>query len=159
MEVHLLLGGNIGNRKAYLQFAKFHIRKRIGNILSESSIYETAAWGGIANKAFYNQVIIVDTPFSPIELLNQNLAIEKMAGRIRYKKWDNRTLDIDILFYENQIIEKKDLIIPHPAIQNRLFTLIPLCELNCAYIHPKLGKKIKDLLDICPDQNKVLKIN
>lgn len=151
MIVTLLLGGNLGNRLAYLKFAKFFIQRDIGNVLLESEIYETAAWGDKTNKCFLNQVIEVESSLSPQEILNELLRIELKAGRKRFEKWGARTLDLDILFIESLIINEENLIVPHPEIQNRKFTLVPLMEIKPNFIHPVLKEKVSKLLDICPD--------
>ena len=152
MIVTLLLGGNLGNRLAYLNFAKFFITRDIGEIIIESNIYESEACGDKTNKSFLNQVIEVKTKLSPQELLQELMIIEQKAGRKRKVKWGARTLDLDILFIENLIINEPNLIVPHPEIQNRNFTLKPLNEIKPNFIHPILNEKITILLDICPDK-------
>ncbi|MCB9256242.1 MAG: 2-amino-4-hydroxy-6-hydroxymethyldihydropteridine diphosphokinase [Chitinophagales bacterium] len=155
MQACLLLGGNVGNRKAYLDFARFFIQRDLATIVQESKIYETEAWGEISTKAFLNQVLLVRTQLNPQELLQACLAIELKAGRKRRVKWEDRSLDIDILFYENLILKDTNLSIPHPEIPNRRFTLVALNELIPDYVHPILQKKVSELLDICPDKLKV----
>ena len=122
MQFHILLGGNLGNRKENLNQAKKHIQKIIGSIVSESSIYETKAWGVEDQPNFLNQVILVETTLSPQTVLSENLQIEKVLGRVRHQKWHERTIDIDILYAEDLILNEDNLKIPHPFIQERKFT-------------------------------------
>jgi len=159
MRAILLLGSNLGNRLAYLNFAKYFIQRDLGVITTTSSLYESAAWGEKTNKSFYNQIVELETNLSPQELLNELLNIEEKAGRKRTIRWGARTLDIDILYIENQIINEANLIVPHPEIPNRKFTLLPLNEIAPNFIHPILLQKTSKLLDICPDQLTVKKIN
>jgi len=122
------------------------IIKDVGKIIECSSIYETAPWGVHEQPTFLNQVISIKTSYSPEELLDILLNIEVKMGRKRYRKWDSRLIDIDILFYENQIISTNRLILPHPEIENRRFTLAPLSEIAADEIHPLLNKTIEELL-------------
>ena len=149
----LLLGGNMGNRDAYLRFALFHIKKELGIVLKESKIYESEPWGDKANKAFLNQVIDIETLLPSKQLLASVLKIEQLAGRKRELKWGNRTLDIDILFMEDLILNERDITIPHPEIQNRRFTLIPLVEIKPNFVHPALKSNMKELLSNCTDSS------
>ena len=147
----LLLGGNLGDREENLRNAVFKIANRIGEVLEMSSIYETAAWGVEDQPDFLNQVLLVDTILSPEELLFTCLEIEKDLGRVRKEHWGERIIDIDILFIEDKIINTQRLTVPHPEVQNRRFTLEPLCELAGNFDHPVLGKSIKQLLKSCED--------
>jgi 2-amino-4-hydroxy-6-hydroxymethyldihydropteridine diphosphokinase len=151
MIVSILLGGNLGNRQAYLNFGKFLINRDLGSIIKESKIYETEAWGGKSDKAYLNQLVDIDFKGNPKELMLALLQIELKAGRKRWEKWGNRTLDIDILFWGDNIINEENLIIPHPALHNRKFALLPLMEWKAEFVHPVLQKKISYLLDICTD--------
>ena len=147
---YLLLGSNIGNRGANLRTALVAL-SAIGKITKESSIYETAAWGKTDQPPFYNQVVEIQTTVRAHELLAELLGIEVRMGRIRTSKWGERTIDIDILFYGEEIIEAPQLTIPHPQLQFRRFTLAPLNEIAPALKHPKLKTSIYDLLTNCPD--------
>ena len=147
----LLLGGNLGNRDAYLRFALFHLKKNVGKVLQISKVYESGAWGKIANKPFLNQVVKISTHLSPQELLDAILFIEELAGRKRTLKWGNRTLDIDILYIEDKIINEPGLKVPHPEIQNRAFTLVPLAEIQSNFVHPILKQTTRNLLINCAD--------
>jgi 2-amino-4-hydroxy-6-hydroxymethyldihydropteridine diphosphokinase len=154
----LILGSNIGDKKSYLNMAITEIRKRIGDIVNISSTYQSDAWGKEDQDCFYNQVLIVKTKHSSSALLDKILEIENEIGRIRHEKWGSRIIDIDILFYNDEIINKVDLIIPHPLMQDRKFVLMPLSELCPDLIHPQLKLKIKDILNSCFDKLVVVKI-
>ena len=155
--VYLLLGSNLGNRKENLEIARTNISQRIGDILVLSSVYETEPWGfKEETKNFYNQGIQIITSLAPFVLLDQLIVIENEMGRVRRKKvYEARTIDIDILFYDQDIIDSERLIVPHPGIAERRFTLEILHEIAPAFVHPKLKKDIKSLLEECTDHKKV----
>lgn len=153
----LLLGSNLGNRKKVLKNAAVSIKKKIGKIEKYSSIYETLAWGNEDQPAFLNQVVIVETSLTPKEVLVTINSIEKELGRIRHKKWGERLIDIDILYYDDLIINTEKLKIPHPEIANRRFTLIPLIEIDPNFKHPILDKTHSSLLETCNDELEVKK--
>ena len=156
--VYFLLGSNLGNSKEQLLLAIENIEKYIGTIIKLSSLYSTAAWGNNKQPDFLNQVIIVQTLLAPQIVLNEILAIEEKMGRVRTVKNAARIIDIDILFFNSEIIKVKDLIIPHPEIQNRRFVLIPLVEIADLILHPILKKNAQELLNICTDNLNVQKI-
>ncbi|HET6254837.1 MAG TPA: 2-amino-4-hydroxy-6-hydroxymethyldihydropteridine diphosphokinase [Puia sp.] len=148
---YLLIGGNQGDRLARLAAAKDHIRSAGGNILLASSIYETAAWGKTDQPDFLNQALKVSTGQDAPAWLSTLLGIEEKMGRRRQERYGPRTIDIDILFFNNSIIREPQLTIPHPEIQNRRFALEPLEEIAPLLIHPVLGKTIRELLAECTD--------
>jgi len=150
-EAFLLTGGNIGDRKNYLWRAKKEIEERCGKILKQSSIYETAAWGKEDQEAFLNQVLKIETGLSSEELLHTILKVEEDLGRKRDLKYGPRIIDIDILFFNNEVIDLHGLKIPHPQIQNRKFVLVPLNEIAAEKIHPVFQKTVSRLLSECPD--------
>ena len=158
-EVYLLTGGNIGDRPGFLENARIKIEQDCGRIISASSMYETAAWGKEDQENFLNQVLQVETILSPETLLMTILKIEESLGRKREIKYGPRTIDIDILFYNDEVIEEDGLYIPHPRMQERRFVLAPLSEIASDKIHPKLFKTVEQLLKECPDQLAVNKIN
>ena len=157
-QVHILLGGNIGDRQKVFEKATKEINKRVGELLKSSSYYETAAWGIEDQAPFLNQVILVNTNLSPKELLTTLLDIEKELGRIRFQKWTERVIDLDILFIEEQVIDTDDLKVPHPFIQERRFTLVPLVEISPDFIHPVFNQTLPVLLKNCPDKLEVNKL-
>ena len=158
-EVYLLTGGNIGDRLSYLSRAKKTIEERCGHVLQESSVYETAAWGMENQEAFLNQVLKIETLLTPDELLKSILQIEEQLGRKRELKYGPRTIDIDILFFNDAVIDQQGLKIPHPQIQNRRFVLIPLNEIASEKIHPVFHRTVSELLAECPDLLEVNKFN
>ncbi|WP_104380810.1 2-amino-4-hydroxy-6-hydroxymethyldihydropteridine diphosphokinase [Sphingobacterium sp. HMA12] len=158
-KIFILLGTNLGDRLRQLSQAKQALEKQVGEILIASSIYETAAWGVEEQPAFLNQVILINTVLSPIECLNCTQQIELDLGRVRLKKWGQRAIDIDLLYFNDETINYPNLIIPHPFISERRFTLEPLAEIAPDYIHPVYKKNNVSLLRNCKDKLPVKKIN
>ncbi len=154
---YLLLGSNMGNSQELLADAIHQIEKQTGKLIRSSALYSTAAWGNTNQPDFLNQIIVIETKLSAHETLKSILAIEKKMGRIRTVKNAPRIIDIDILFFNKEIIRLPDLIVPHPEIQNRRFVLIPLNEIAPAFIHPALNKRVDDLLKQCKDPLNVKK--
>ena len=150
-KVYILTGGNLGDRMSNLQQAREYLDKEAGSITSSSSVYETEAWGSTNQPDFYNQVHIIMTKLSAEEVMEKILEIEERMGRIRGAKNASRIIDIDILFFNADIINKKNLIIPHAEISNRRFVLTPLNELSPGFVHPVLNKTIGELLAVCKD--------
>jgi 2-amino-4-hydroxy-6-hydroxymethyldihydropteridine diphosphokinase len=148
----------MGNPQQQLVKAKKNIAKLIGAITRQSNVYSTAAWGNTNQPGFLNEVIVVQTKFDALKNLQIILSIEKNMGRIRTKKYAPRNIDIDILFFNKEIIDTKELCIPHPQIQNRNFVLVPLNQLSPNFKHPILGKTIHQLMNSCPDKLAVHKI-
>lgn len=120
-------------------------------------MYETAAWGNTKQAAFLNQVISIRTNLPPDDLMKKLLEIEQKLGRLRTEKYGPRTIDLDILFYDALIYHSAIVTLPHPAIQDRKFVLIPLAELSPGKIHPVYKKTIRTLLNECADQLAVIK--
>lgn len=149
----------MGDVRAVFKSAINKIESELGKVLKQSSIYKTAAWGVENQPNFLNQVLIVDTKLKPLECLNKVLKLELDLGRIRNgKKWEERVIDIDILFYDDEIIELDELKVPHPYIQDRNFILIPLTEVCCEYVHPQLNRTIASLKNECNDELNVEKV-
>ncbi|MHA7102872.1 2-amino-4-hydroxy-6-hydroxymethyldihydropteridine diphosphokinase [Roseivirga pacifica] len=145
--IYLLLGTNLGNKSANLQRAKELLTSHAIIIKKESKIYETAAWGNEDQPSFLNQVVEVDSNKSPQRILTLVNQIEEEMGRVRFEKWGERLIDIDILYFGSHEIQNEDLVIPHPEIQNRRFTLAPLAEMSPDFIHPVLKKTQQELLE------------
>ena len=150
--VFLLLGTNLGNRTSNLTQALHAIEQRVGKVTKASSVYETSAWGKTDQPAFLNQAVeITTTDLDPDAVLRNLLAIEERLGRARKEKWGERTIDIDILFFGEDVYERPHLVIPHPQLANRRFTLIPLNEIASGLVHPLFKKTVAELLAACPD--------
>jgi 2-amino-4-hydroxy-6-hydroxymethyldihydropteridine diphosphokinase len=156
-KAYLLIGGNMGDRLANLEDAKNAISKLCGNILSQSAIYETEAWGFKEQPAFYNQALCLATTQKAVELLNNLLAIELNLGRTRTIYLGPRTIDIDIIYFNDEIIDLENLTIPHASMSERNFVLTPLTEIAPGFIHPVFKKSNSDLLSECKDMATVYK--
>jgi len=148
---YILTGSNLGNRLEYLLNAKKAIIKTAGDIVHESSIYETAAWGLEDQPSFLNQALEVHTALSANTLLDQVLKIENDLGRKRDIKYGPRLIDIDILFFNKEVIEQKGLNIPHPQLHKRRFALQCLNDIAPTFVHPVFCKTVKQLLAECID--------
>lgn len=160
---YLLLGTNIGDRQCHLERARRllsagpgaggEVAAPAGQLVVKklSHVYETAAWGKIEQDDYLNQVVSVSTTLSAQELLKFTSGIETGMGRVRKKVWEPRIIDLDILFYGDQIIREERLVIPHPHLQDRRFALTPLAEIAPNLVHPVFGVTIRELLKRCPD--------
>lgn len=155
-KAYLLLGGNSGDRTSLLNSAVRKIAERAGKVISTSSVYETQPWGFDHETEFFNQLVLTETSLSPEKLMEKILEIEKELGRVRgEKRYTERTMDIDILFYDDLVINRKNLVIPHPKLHLRRFALEPLAEMDPGLVHPLLRKSIAILLDECTDVSRV----
>ena len=151
------IGSNLGDRKANYREAHDLIAGLAKTrIVKESSLYESEPLGD-ARTWFVNAVVEIDTEFNPDELLRHLKAIEKKMGRkrVRGKRWGSRIIDLDILLFDKEIINKRTLKLPHPEIQNRRFVLAPLSELAPQFIHPTLSLSVSELLAALKDHKKV----
>jgi 2-amino-4-hydroxy-6-hydroxymethyldihydropteridine diphosphokinase len=158
-KAYLLLGGNLNDRYFYITSALELIRSLAGTIIEKSSFYETAPWGFKAENFFLNQVVAVETILEPADLFQAIVEIENRLGRTRNGiQFSSRTIDIDILFYEDRVILTESLSIPHPKIKERRFVLKPMCEINPSFIHPIEKKTLKELLNSCTDNLEVIRL-
>ncbi|TWV98020.1 2-amino-4-hydroxy-6-hydroxymethyldihydropteridine diphosphokinase [Chitinophaga pinensis] len=148
----LLIGGNLGDRTGHLREAVEQIDKQVGRVEKQSSLYETAAWGVAGQPDYLNQALLVATEMDARTLLHTVLAIEHTIGRIRRQKWGARVIDIDIIFFNDAVINEPDLKIPHPQMQFRQFVLVPLMEILPDWEHPVLHQSVSTLLNNCTDQ-------
>ncbi|MGM9478425.1 2-amino-4-hydroxy-6-hydroxymethyldihydropteridine diphosphokinase [Pedobacter sp. GSP4] len=140
---YLLLGGNLGDRKANLQKAIGLLEQKIGKVVSVSALYETAAWGKTDQPAFLNQAVGLQTHLSALEVLETALEIEQELGRIRKDKWGERLIDIDLILFGDEVIDIADkLQVPHPQMQYRRFVMEPLAEIAPQLVHPVIGQTI-----------------
>jgi len=165
-KIFLMLGGNIGDRLYYLSQCVELLRSNVGQIVAMSSVYESEPWGFNDPQWFLNQVVAIETNVSPIVLLEKTKEIEKQLGRVRttrrggacprpYKKYQARTMDIDILLYGDIVINTPELVIPHPRINERLFVLKPMAEIAPDLLHPVLNRSIDYLAKKCTDLKQV----
>jgi 2-amino-4-hydroxy-6-hydroxymethyldihydropteridine diphosphokinase len=156
--VFLGIGTNLSDRENNLKEAITKVDQHIGMVALSSSVYETEPWGFQAENEFLNMVVKVETNLTPYGLIGRILMIESILGRLRVdKQYTSRVIDIDILFYEDLIINEPDLKIPHPLIQERKFVLVPLFEIAPDLVHPVLNKSIKSLLKSCKDKTNIRK--
>lgn len=152
---YLHLGSNVGEKHTHLSNALLLLELAVGKILKKSRVYETEAWGNKNQDSFLNQAIKIETRFSPEQILVSIHHIEKKLGRKREIKWGPRIIDIDILFYDDLIVDSEDLVIPHPFINERNFVLEPLAEIAPEFVHPITRKTVKDHFESCLDHKKV----
>ncbi len=150
-QVIVLFGSNLGDRIAFLRNALVRLEHLLGPASMASSVYETAPWGITDQPGFLNAVVLFQSTLPAEVLLDMLLTVENELGRKREVHWGPRTIDLDLLFVGQQIIQSPRLTLPHPEIQSRRFTLVPLCELVPTLIHPVLNTTLSQLLQQCPD--------
>ncbi len=153
---YLGLGSNLGNRQDNLDKALNLLSQRL-QVSQVSSIYDTEPVGNVSQPRFLNSVCQVHTRLTPTELLALAKGIELKLGRARGKSNAPRPIDIDILFYGDQVVETPELVIPHPRLAERAFVLIPLDEIAPDLVHPVNGKTIRELLQGVTETQGVLK--
>lgn len=149
--VFLLLGANLGDPFSQLEQARHEIDRRVGKIRQQSSLYESEAWGVTDQPVFLNQVLLIASPLAPLPLLDAIQEIEHALGRQRLTKWGARVIDIDILYFNSEQIAHDRLVVPHPYIAERKFTLLPLAEIAPDFMHPTLQRSNSELLAACED--------
>ena len=159
-KLFLLLGGNLGDKKQIFETARTRLSEELGKIIQYSSIYETEPWGFKAGNFFWNQALIIATYIQPMEVLHRTKIIEQELGRKRgQERYSSRTIDIDLLFYDQLVSHKPKLELPHPRMIDRKFVLEPLAEIAPNWIHPVFLKTVVELLENCTDTLKVQRIN
>lgn len=148
----LSLGSNLGDRKSNLKRATRLLEERAGSIVRISGVYESASWGYTSLHPYYNCCLEIRTGIQPLNLMELALGIELEMGRKRNPgRYDDRIIDIDILFYGDLVLEHPQLILPHPRLSERGFVLVPLAEILPELVHPLSGKTVGELLENCPD--------
>jgi 2-amino-4-hydroxy-6-hydroxymethyldihydropteridine diphosphokinase len=154
---YLLIGGNMGDRSAYLEEAIIKIASVCGRIKQISAVYESEAWGNANQPNFLNQAIELHTDYDAYTLLKLTKSIEDLLGRTREDVYCPRTLDIDILYFNDLIIQDIILTIPHPRISERQFVLIPMNEIASMHFDPVIQLTVEEMLTCCKDNLKVEK--
>ena len=144
--VYLALGSNMGNRLANLKAAISNVTPQM-TVKKKSSVYETPPWGFKEQDAFLNLVIKVETYLEPEPLLRHLKRLEAALGRVPNFQNGPRVIDIDILFFDNMIMNTPPLVVPHPRLHERAFVLVPLAEIEPDFIHPILQRPINKILD------------
>ncbi len=159
-EAIILTGSNLGKPLDNLVFARESLQELPGKLCEISAVYRSEPWGYTSQNPFYNQVVQFFTSLQPARLLAFLLDIEKHAGRFRSKEgYEDRVLDMDLLFFDDRIIQTDTLMIPHPRLHLRRFTLLPLVEIRPDFFHPVLQKTAVELLKGCPDKSEVERIS
>ncbi|MEI7727087.1 MAG: 2-amino-4-hydroxy-6-hydroxymethyldihydropteridine diphosphokinase [Bacteroidota bacterium] len=181
-DVFILLGSNRGDRQSFIAKALAMIKSEAGTVTRMSALYETEPWGFDDSTPFLNQVVEIETKLAPDDLLEKLLTIEAQLGRIRpfdgcgcgvpislkpgketeknkINTYSGRTIDLDILFYNQRLVFTDRLMVPHPRLHERKFTLVPLNEIAAEFLHPLFKKTISKLLHECKDQSKVTVVN
>jgi len=154
---YLLTGSNLGESASQLTLANQYISQKCGKIITQSAVYQTAPWGIQDQPFFLNQAIKLSTELEPEVLMQELLLIETLMGRIRTIKYGPRVIDLDILFFNDLIINKPLLQLPHPAMAERRFVLVPMAEIAPNLVHPVYNKTIQTLLLDCTDSSDVQK--
>ena len=159
-QVFLGIGGNLGNKRENFKRAHSFIENELGKILQTSSVYETPPWGFRAKESFWNQVLLIETDYSPEVVLKKIHDIEEQFGRKRdAKNYASRKMDIDILYYDDIFQEEKNLIIPHPLLHQRKFVLVPLTEIAPQFKHPLLRLTSIQMMENCHDESVIKKLD
>lgn len=151
-DAYLLLGSNLGRRESFIKDAICLIGEKAGEVVCASSLYESEPWGAENSPVYLNKVILLKSELSPLDLLATLAQIETDLGRTRGEvKNEPRTIDIDILFFNKEIIDEPGLKIPHERLHLRKFVLVPLAEIAPLFMHPVYKKSIAELLEECED--------
>ncbi len=160
--IYLLMGSNLGAKVEHIDSGLEHLRLLPVAVRATSGYYVSPPWGFEHDEKFVNRLVVIDTQMTPPELLARTQRIEHLAGRIRdshSRGYTARTLDIDILYWDDRIIEIPGLTVPHPRLHLRRFALLPLCEVAPGMIHPVFGKTQEDLLAACTDHSEVTRLS
>ena len=153
----IALGSNLGDRQKNLEIALEMLRETPGiHLVKQSLFYETEPEGYVDQPCFLNSAVLINTGIDPLSLLDALLAIEKRLGRIRMFRWGPRTIDLDLIFIEQEIIETDDLVVPHPRMHERLFVLRPLLDIAPEWVHPIKHLTIKEMIISLCDLKRII---
>ena len=147
--VYFSLGTNLGEKYALMKQAILHIEKRIGHVDAQSAFYETEPWGFQSKNKFLNSAVKVTTSLAPLQILDETQQIEREMGRMHKSvggQYSDRLIDIDMLMYDDLVMQTDVLTLPHPLMHERLFVMEPLAEIAPRAIHPVFGETIENLL-------------
>jgi 2-amino-4-hydroxy-6-hydroxymethyldihydropteridine diphosphokinase len=153
-QIVLSIGSNQGNRLENIESCIALIHQEVGTVIQVSKLYETPAWG-FESDAFYNCVLLLHSTSSAQKILNQILKVEKQLGRIRSHQegYQSRIIDVDLIVFDDEIIDSEKLQVPHPLMQNRKFVLMPMQDLKLNWKHPVFQKSISELIAVTPDDS------
>ena len=154
--VFLQLGSNLGDRELLLKTAIVSIEEIVGEVVKKSKVYESTPWRVEGQEDYLNQILKVKTKLQAENVLVRILEIEKNLGSLKLEKWGERLIDIDIIFYNDTIIETAELCVPHKHMHERMFVLTPLHDIAPEVVHPKYNKTVDELLQICTDKELVI---
>jgi len=143
--VAISMGSNLGNRLSSLRKAVLLIKNEVANIIKTSDVFETPPFGITNQPRFLNACILIETDMPPLNLLEKLKKIEEQMGRIQRFKWGPREIDLDIVFYDEEVVNEPTLKIPHPHMHERPFVLIPLNQISPKWIHPTLKKTVEQM--------------
>lgn len=153
---YVSMGSNLGDRLAYLEAALAKLDQHVAcHVTQVSPIYQTPAWGKVDQADFLNLVCQVETDLTAQDFLTVCQEIEQDLGRVRKEHWGERTIDLDIIFWDQEIIDEERLQVPHPYVQERAFVLVPMADLDATYVHPTLGQTVSDLLEKLEDSEEI----
>jgi 2-amino-4-hydroxy-6-hydroxymethyldihydropteridine diphosphokinase len=158
-KVIIHLGSNQGDKVKMLKKAIDSLNEGIGRVTTVSSVYETEPWGLKEQDHFLNMALLMDTEHNPLSLLQKLKQLESEMGAVKSVKWGPRAIDLDIIFYEDQMIDSDILKIPHPAMQNRNFVLVPVMEIAGDWVHPSFDKTVEELYEESTDDLEVYLID
>lgn len=157
--VFLGLGSNLGNRPDHLRTGLQKISEKAGRLKKVSGIYETEPWGVEDQDTYYNLVAEIETALLPLQLMQVMRQIEEESGRERKERWGSRTLDIDLLFFEDYRFTMPDLTVPHPRLTERNFVLYPIVEIAPGFVHPATRLTLSELKERSPDTGWIIPLN
>lgn len=159
---YILFGSNQGDKRKLLEQSCVLVSERCGMLVERSSAYITEPWGFESDEWFLNALLVVETELDPDTLMDTLMGIEAELGRVRHPEkegYSSRTVDLDILYYGDRVVNTGKVTVPHPRLHQRKFALMPLCEVIPDFLHPVLNMSQEDILCQCPDPSTVKQLN